>query len=65
MWNILLPVVFIMEREDLLVTCILITAKNFHVLMPSDIRSLAYDSAKANDVKCPDSWSVNGIAGVD
>uniref|UniRef100_A0A0L8IF64 HTH psq-type domain-containing protein n=1 Tax=Octopus bimaculoides TaxID=37653 RepID=A0A0L8IF64_OCTBM len=49
--------VFTKEQEDLLVTYILKAAKIYYGLTPSDIRSLAYDYAKANEMKRPDSWS--------
>ncbi|CAI9728964.1 Hypothetical predicted protein [Octopus vulgaris] len=57
--------VFTKEQEDLLVTYILKAAKIYHGLTPFDILSLAYDYAKANEIKCPDSWSANECAGVD
>lgn len=57
--------VFTQEQEDLLVDYILKAAKIYHGLTPSEIRNLAYKFAEANDIKCPDSWSANGVAGVD
>ncbi|CAI9723626.1 transposable element-derived 1-like [Octopus vulgaris] len=56
---------FTKKQEDLLVAYILKAAKIYHGLIPSDIRSLAYDYAKVNEIKCPDFWPANECAGVD
>ncbi|XP_014785193.1 uncharacterized protein LOC106879946 [Octopus bimaculoides] len=57
--------VFTKEQKDLLVTYILKAAKIYHCRTPSDIRSFAYDYAKANEIKCPDSLSANECTGFD
>lgn len=57
--------VFAREQEALLVAYILKAAKFLHGLTPSDIQSLVHDFAKANGIKCPDSWFIIGIVGVD
>ncbi|CAI9714931.1 Hypothetical predicted protein [Octopus vulgaris] len=59
-----LRAVFTKKQEDLVVTYFLKAAKSYYGLTPG-IRNLAYNYAKVNEIKCPDSWSANECAGVD
>ncbi|XP_014677723.1 PREDICTED: uncharacterized protein LOC106817562 isoform X2 [Priapulus caudatus] len=59
------PRVVFTKEQKLLVSYILNAAKIYHGLTPKEIRKLAYEYESANEIGCPDTWSANGIAGVD
>ena len=56
-------IVFSKDKEDRLVSYILKAASIHMGLTPKEIRTLAYEYAKANDIKCPSIWISNEIAG--
>lgn len=57
--------VFTDEQEQSLVDYIIKCSQMFYGLTPIDVRTLAYEMSVANDIKVPDKWREQQLAGIE